>query len=161
MTLTFLFVLIYIVLSLSLTVTDMREGLLPDALTCPLLWGGMLWHLLCQPQTLNAAAWGAIAGYAGFALIYWGYRALRRHEGLGYGDVKFLAALGAWHGWQNLPWLIALSSILACAFTAACAVRCGKWQAIKNPLPFGPFMAAAGLIAGWQTFGLSAIYLQL
>lgn len=161
MTLTFVFIFIYLTLSLSLTAIDMRKGLLPDALTCPLLWGGLLWHLLCQPQKLATAVWGAIAGYAGFALIYWGYRTLRRREGLGYGDVKFLAALGAWHGWQNLPWLISLSSILACTFIAACGLRSGKWQAIKNPLPFGPFMAAAGLIAGWQTFGLSAIYLQL
>jgi len=161
MTLTSLFILIYIALSLLLTATDIRQGLLPDALTCPLLWSGMLWHLLCQPQKLDAAVWGAIAGYAGFALVYWSYRAIRQREGLGYGDIKFLAALGAWHGWHNLPWLISLSSILACAFIAVCRLRCDKWQAIKNPLPFGPFMAAAGLIVGWQTFGLSTIYLQL
>lgn len=155
------FIIVYIALSFTLAIVDIRQGLLPDALTCPLLWCGLLWHLLCQPQELANAVWGAITGYAGFALIYWGYRAVRRREGLGYGDVKFLAALGAWHGWQNLSYLILLSSLLACTFLVVYGLRTGKWQAIKNPLPFGPYMAAAGLIASWQTFYLPTILLRL
>lgn len=76
---------------------DAKHGLLPDRFTCPLLWSGLLFSQVCNPDGLADALWGAIIGYGTFAVIYWGYRILRHKEGLGYGDVKFLAALGAWH----------------------------------------------------------------
>lgn len=91
------FLIFYASFSLLLGIYDARTGLLPDRFTCPLLWGGLLYHQICLPERLPDALWGAIAGYGGFALIYWGYRLRYQKEGLGYGDVKYLAALGAWH----------------------------------------------------------------
>lgn len=95
------FLIFYTSFSLLLGIYDARTGLLPDRFTCPLLWGGLLYHQICLPERLPDALWGAIAGYGGFALIYWGYRLRYQKEGLGYGDVKYLAALGAWHCWGN------------------------------------------------------------
>lgn len=149
-----IFLSIYLAMNLVLIRCDIRTGLLPDRFTCPLLWTGLLWHCTLHPPFLVNAVIGAIAGYAGFALIYWGYRFVRHQEGLGYGDIKFLAALGAWHGWQSLPMLVFLAALLAgCAVvTKACLSR--RLQALKNPLPFGPFLAAAGLLIGYHTMGL-------
>ncbi|EEF7432670.1 leader peptidase HopD, partial [Salmonella enterica subsp. enterica serovar Java] len=108
-------------------------------------------HQICLPERLPDALWGAIAGYGGFALIYWGYRLRYQKEGLGYGDVKYLAALGAWHCWERLPLLVFLAAMLACGgFGVALLVR-GK-SALINPLPFGPWLAAAGFITGWKAF---------
>lgn len=142
--------LFYCVLSLWLCWHDIRTGLLPDRLTCPLLWGGLAYNLCLQPPQLSSAVLGAIAGYGGLALIYWLYRWIRKREGVGYGDVKFLAALGAWHGWEALPQLMALACGLALSFVAGQIILGHLSGALKNPLPFGPFLAAAGLITGWQ-----------
>lgn len=145
------FFFIYLALCLTLSYQDIRYGLLPDRFTCPLLWGGLLWHACNDPQRLPSAVWGAIAGYGAFAAIYWGYRLLRRREGLGYGDIKFLAALGAWHGWQSLPQLVFIAAGLASTLVLIRLFRAGKLRALKNPLPFGPFLAAAGFITLMQT----------
>lgn len=98
---------------------------------------------------------GALAGYLSFAALYWLYRRVRGHEGLGYGDIKYLAALGAWHGWRMLPQLVLVASLLAGMtwVILGLSARCGgnrKWEK-NNPLPFGPFLAAAGFWCGWQT----------
>ena len=90
------FLLIYFALSALLVRTDIRTGLLPDKFLCPLLWTGLLYQLCLHPDFLPSAVVGAMAGYAGFAIIYWGYRLICRREGMGYGDIKYLAALGAW-----------------------------------------------------------------
>jgi len=146
-----LFWLLYSALTLALCWYDYRTGMLPDRLTCPLLWTGVLWHLCLHQAQLAQAMWGAIIGYSIFALIYWGYRGLRHREGLGYGDVKFTAALGAWHGWQMLPALILIASLLALLFVMLAALQQRSVQKLKNPLPFGPFLATAGFIlAGTQ-----------
>lgn len=144
------FLLTYLFLSGRLWVTDLRTGFLPDRLTCPLLWSGLIYHQLLLPARLPAALWGAVAGYVLFALLYWSYRLAYRQEGLGYGDVKFLAALGAWHEWQSLPMLVFIAAFLACAAVGMDYFRYGK-AVLKNPLPFGPYMAAAGFIMGWKT----------
>lgn len=89
------FLILYACLSVLLFLWDAKHGLLPDRFTCPLLWSGLLFSQVCNPDGLADALWGAIIGYGTFAVIYWGYRILRHKEGLGYGDVKFLAALGA------------------------------------------------------------------
>lgn len=149
------FFLCYSGLTLALCQQDLRNGLLPDRFTCPLLWCGLLFYLCLAPQRLGDAVWGAIAGYLSFAGIYWLYRGFRGREGLGYGDIKYLAALGAWHGWQILPRLVLIASFLAgitwgilAFYTRLCRHR--RWI-LNNPLPFGPFMAAAGFWCGWQT----------
>ncbi|EGE36422.1 leader peptidase HopD [Salmonella enterica subsp. enterica serovar Gallinarum str. SG9] len=145
------FLIFYASFSLLLGIYDARTGLLPDRFTCPLLWGGLLYHQICLPERLPDALWGAIAGYGGFALIYWGYRLRYQKEGLGYGDVKYLASLGAWHCWETLPLLVFLAAMLACGgFGVALLVR-GK-SALINPLPFGPWLAVAGFITGWKVF---------
>ncbi|WP_148653724.1 prepilin peptidase, partial [Klebsiella pneumoniae] len=89
------------------------------------------------------AVWGAIGGYLAFGLIYWLYRGIRGREGIGYGDIKFLAALGAWHGWKVLPQLVLIAAILACAAVTALTLCTRTRQTLHYPLPFGPFLAAA------------------
>lgn len=144
------FLTIYFTLSLLLGVYDLRTGLLPDRFTCPLLWSGLLYHQCCLPAGLPDAVWGAVAGYGGLAFLYWIYLWLYHKEGIGYGDVKFLAALGAWHSWQPLPVLVFLAALFACVVALGLFIRSGK-AALKNPLPFGPFLAAAGFIVSGQT----------
>lgn len=141
------FVLIYAGLSGLLWFEDLRTGLLPDKFTCPLLWGGLIYHQCCRPAQLSDALWGAVAGYGVFALFYWGYRLICRQEGLGFGDVKFLAALGSWHRWDALPLLVLLAASLACCMTGFAWIKHGR-KVLKNPLPFGPYLAAAGFIIG-------------
>ena len=129
---TLAFFIIYGGLLLTLCWHDLRYGLLPDKFTCPLLWGGLLYYLCMSPANLQHAVWGAIAGYLAFALIYWLYRGIRGREGIGYGDVKFLAALGAWQGWRILPQIDLISTILACA-AVALLILCGKHRlALRN-----------------------------
>ncbi|AJF70570.1 peptidase A24 [Raoultella ornithinolytica] len=149
------FLLFYCGFSLALCWHDLRYGLLPDRLTCPLLWLGLLFYLCRMPTGLENAVWGAIAGYLAFALVYWVYRGVRGYEGLGYGDVKFLAALGAWHGWQSLPQLVFMATLIACATLLLRVVILNRRGVLNNPLPFGPFLAAAGFYCGWQTLLVS------
>ncbi|WP_083126941.1 prepilin peptidase [Kosakonia sacchari] len=145
------FLAVYLLLNLMLAWHDIHTGLLPDRLTCPLLWVGLIWHCFANAELLKQAVIGATAGYIGFAVIYWGYKMLRGKEGLGYGDVKYLSALGAWHGWQNLPGLVFIAAFLACSVASINALRSRSLQALKNPLPFGPFLAAAGLLTGYYS----------
>jgi len=100
---------------------------------------------------LPEAVLGAIAGYVSFAAIYWGFRWLYGYEGLGYGDVKYLSALGAWHGWESLPALVCIAATLACGLVLLRGIVLRSLQTIKNPLPFGPCLAAAGLLVGIHT----------
>ena len=143
--------LVYSGLSLTLCWYDLRYGLLPDRLTCPLLWSGLLCCLYYAPLQLEYAVGGAIGGYLAFALLYWLYRGIRGYEGLGYGDVKLLAALGAWHGWQMLPQLVFMATVFAGGVMLLLMILGKVQRSLNNPLPFGPFLAAAGFWCGWQT----------
>lgn len=145
------FLAFYLILTWLLVAEDIRTRLLPDKYTCPLLWTGLLYHICNRPELLTSAVVGAMAGYLGFALIYWGYRFIYKREGLGYGDVKYLAALGAWYGWCVLPALALSAALLAAIYVLIQMLRHPNKQKLKNPLPFGPFMAAAGLLTGWQS----------
>lgn len=155
------FLMSYLGLSILLSWKDIRTGLLPDHYTCPLLWAGLTYHLICAPHTLADAVWGATGGYLAFAVLYWGYRLLRQREGLGYGDIKLLAALGAWHGWQALPQLVALAALLGMSFVLIRFLFIRSIQALKNPLRFGPFLATAGLITGYLNSQVAVIWLAL
>ncbi|HDT2078548.1 prepilin peptidase [Enterobacter sp. A11] len=148
---TLTFLLIYSSLTAFLVHADIRYGLLPDKFLCPLLWVGLLFQLCIHPDFLPSAVVGAMAGYFGFAVIYWGYRFICRREGMGYGDVKYLSALGAWHGWCVLPTLALLAALMALLSLLVFSLLTSDKEAIKNPLPFGPFLAAAGLCVGWKT----------
>lgn len=145
------FLLIYLLLTALLVREDVRSGLLPDRYVCPLLWTGLLFQLCLHPQFLPSAVAGAMAGYLGFAAIYWGYRLVCHREGLGYGDVKYLAALGAWHGWCILPLLALAAALMALLYLLILSLWHPEKEPLKNPLPFGPFLAAAGLCVGWQS----------
>lgn len=145
------FFISYLLLSGALCWYDARTGLLPNRLTCPLLWSGLLFQLCLQPTNLSDALWGVFVGYGVMTLLYWGYRAIRRREGLGYGDIKYLAALGAWHGWQQLPALLLTASAMAIAYIISNACWRRSAADIKNPLPFGPFLGAAGFIVAGTT----------
>lgn len=144
------FFILYLLLSAALCWYDARTGLLPNRLTCPLLWTGLLFQLCLYPASINDALWGVFAGYLIMATLYWGYRLIRRREGLGYGDVKYLAALGAWHCWQSLPVLLLTASAMAGTYVLSRAYWRRSMAEIKNPLPFGPFLGAAGFIIAGQ-----------
>ncbi|MDH4173014.1 MAG: A24 family peptidase [Betaproteobacteria bacterium] len=130
---------------LALTVIDLDTQLLPDDITLPLLWGGLLVNLAGAFVPLRTAVIGAVAGYLSLWFVYWGFKLATGKEGMGYGDFKLLAAIGAWLGWQKLPLVILLSSVVGAAVGIALIViaRHGR----EKPIPFGPYLAAAGLIA--------------
>ncbi len=143
---------------LILTVIDIDHQLLPDQITLPLLWLGLLYHASVGPLGLHDAVWGAAAGYLSLWSVYWLFKLVTGKEGMGYGDFKLLAALGAWMGWQMLPLIILLSSVVG-------AVVGGLLIAIQRqgskPIPFGPYLAAAGIIALFWGDTLVSRYLQL
>ncbi|CAO1663703.1 Prepilin leader peptidase/N-methyltransferase [Halomonas sp. NYA30] len=144
---------------LALAVIDFRTQLLPDVITLPLLWAGLLFQLLFQPFMLPDAVIGVMVGYLSLWSFYWLFKLVTGKEGMGFGDFKLLAALGAWLGWSFLPLILILSAGLGAVvgLTAqACAPRLrGK------PLPFGPFLALAGWVALLVGDELMALYLSL
>lgn len=130
---------------LAASVIDLHHQLLPDDLTLPLLWLGLLMALLGLGANLRAAVIGAMAGYLSLWLIYQGFRLLTGKEGMGHGDFKLLAALGAWTGWQYLVTIVLLSSLVGAVCGLGLILFRGRER--SAPLPFGPFLAAAGWIA--------------
>lgn len=130
---------------IALTMIDADTQLLPDNMTLPLLWGGLIVNYFGLITTLEHALWGAIAGYLALWLVFWGFKILTGKEGMGYGDFKLLAALGAWLGWQMLPVIILLSSVVGAVIGIAMIVIQGRDKA--TPMPFGPYLAIAGWIA--------------
>jgi len=130
---------------LAASVIDLHHQLLPDDLTLPLLWLGLLVALFGLGTDLRSAVIGAMAGYLSLWLVYQGFRLLTGKEGMGHGDFKLLAALGAWTGWQYLVTIVLLSSLVGAICGLALILLRGR--ARGAPLPFGPFLAAAGWIA--------------
>jgi leader peptidase (prepilin peptidase)/N-methyltransferase len=130
---------------LALTVIDIDTQLLPDDITLPLLWAGLLFNLFVGPVPLQDAVVGAAAGYLLLWSIYWLFKFATGKEGMGYGDFKLLAALGAWLGWQSLPMVILLSSAVGAAL--GILIIMARGQDRSTPLPFGPYLATAGWIA--------------
>lgn len=129
----------------ALTMIDVDHQLLPDDITLPLLWLGLLFNLTGTYAGLGDAVIGAMAGYLILWTVYQVFKLLTGKEGMGYGDFKLLAALGAWMGWQMLPVIILLSSAVGAIVGIAMMIikRRGK----DIPIPFGPYLAAAGWIA--------------
>jgi leader peptidase (prepilin peptidase)/N-methyltransferase len=123
---------------------DARTHLLPDSITLPLLWAGLLLNLGQGFTPLVDAVIGAAAGYLFLWSIYWAFRLLRGKEGMGYGDFKLLAALGAWFGWHALPQLILISA-LSGSIVGVTALLRGR-LARDQALPFGPYLAVAGIM---------------
>ncbi|NOV27320.1 prepilin peptidase [Cupriavidus necator] len=129
---------------LALTMIDADTQLLPDQITLPVLWLGLLLNLAGLFVALPDAVIGAAAGYLVLWLAYWLFRLLRGKEGMGFGDFKLMAALGAWFGWQALPALVLLSSVAGVLFGLANIAL--RRQERDTPFPFGPFIALAGVV---------------
>jgi leader peptidase (prepilin peptidase)/N-methyltransferase len=144
---------------IALTFIDYDSQLLPDSITLPLLWLGLLFNLFGTFTDLQSAVIGAMAGYLSLWLVYWGFKLATGKEGMGYGDFKLLAALGAWLGWQILPLTILLSSLVG-ALVGIALIALAK-HGRNVPIPFGPYLATAGLIALFWGKELTEAYLQL
>ncbi|MDE2310515.1 MAG: prepilin peptidase, partial [Betaproteobacteria bacterium] len=144
---------------IALAFIDFDTQLLPDDLTLPLLWAGLLFNLWGTYASLASAVVGAIAGYLSLWLVYWGFKLFTGKEGMGYGDFKLLAAIGAWLGWQMLPLVILLSSLVGAVvgITLIVAARHGR----NIPIPYGPYLAGGGLIALFWGQTLTQSYLHL
>ena len=137
--------LLFAYLLIALTFIDADTQLLPDDLSYPLLWAGLLVNLNGTLVPLRDAVIGAAAGYMALWSVYWAFKLATGKEGMGYGDFKLLAALGAWLGWAMLPIIIMLSSVVG-ALVGICLIVFTKHGRDK-PIPFGPYLAAAGMIA--------------
>ena len=148
---------------ITLTMIDYDHQLLPDSLTLPLLWLGLIINSQGVFTDLESALWGAVFGYLSLWSVYWVFKLVTGKEGMGFGDFKLLAALGAWMGWQLLPLIVILSSLVGAVIGIGLIALKGREQG--QPMPFGPFLAIAGWIAiiwgeqiinsYWQFIGLS------
>lgn len=130
---------------IALTFIDFDTQLLPDSITQPLIWLGLLLNLNGFFTSLNEALVGAVAGYLSLWSVYWLFKLATKKEGMGYGDFKLLAAIGAWLGWQMLPLVILLSSLVGAVVGISLILFAGHGRQI--PIPFGPYLAGGGLIA--------------
>jgi leader peptidase (prepilin peptidase) / N-methyltransferase len=147
--------LVLIFALVALTGIDFDTQLLPDDITLPLLWAGLLLNVLGGFTTLSSAVLGAVFGYLALWSIYWVFKLITGKEGMGYGDFKLLAALGAWFGWQALPLIILLSSLVGAVVGISLIALQGKDR--QTAIPFGPYLAGAGLLTlffGSQLAGL-------
>jgi len=130
---------------IAMTLIDYDTKTLPDDLTYPLLWLGLLVNLNGTIVPLRDAVIGAMAGYMALWAVYWLFKLATGKEGMGYGDFKLLAALGAWMGWTMLPTIVILSSVVGAIVGISLIVFARRDR--NNPIPFGPYLAAAGMIA--------------
>lgn len=137
--------LVFVWALIALAFIDLDTQLLPDSITLPLVWAGLLLNLIGGFTDLASAVTGAIAGYLVLWSVYWAFKLVTGKEGMGFGDFKLLAAIGAFLGWQTLPVVILLSSLVGA--TVGIALIALKSHRRETPIPFGPYLAAAGLIA--------------
>ncbi|MBK6677989.1 MAG: prepilin peptidase [Rhodocyclaceae bacterium] len=151
--------MVFIAAMVALTCIDFDTQLLPDDITLPLLWLGLLFNLWNTYTDLSSAMIGAIAGYLSLWSVYWLFKLITGKEGMGYGDFKLLAAIGAWLGWQVLPLTILLSSFVGALVGIALIVLARRGRNV--PIPFGPYLATAGVIALFWGKSLTAAYLGL
>jgi leader peptidase (prepilin peptidase)/N-methyltransferase len=142
---------------IALTFIDIDTQLLPDSITLPLLWAGLLFNLMGTFTDLQSSVVGAMLGYLSLWLVYWAFKLATGKEGMGYGDFKLLAALGAWLGWQMLPLIILLSSLVGAVVGILLIILAKRGRNV--PIPFGPYLAAAGLLALFWGQELTQAYL--
>lgn len=143
---------------IALSTIDYRTTLLPDSITLPFLWLGLLANINGTFTDLTSAVVGAMAGYLSLWSVYWGFKLLTGKDGMGFGDFKLLGLLGAWLGWQMLPIIIVLSS-LAGAIIGLSLIALGRDK--DHPIPFGPYLAIAGWTALIWGESLTAHYFEL
>ena len=139
-----------------LTMIDYDHQLLPDDITIPILWLGLIINYFGLITTLEAAVLGAVAGYLILWTVYWLFKILTGKEGMGQGDFKLLAALGAWMGWQALPQIILLSSLIGALIGIGLILIKGRDKNI--PIPFGPYLAGAGFVSLLWNEELAQLY---
>ncbi|HEY9826236.1 MAG TPA: A24 family peptidase [Stenomitos sp.] len=144
---------------IALTAIDFDTQLLPDSITLPLLWLGFAFNLGNTFSDLSTAVIGAMAGYLALWSIFWVFKLATGKEGMGYGDFKLLAALGAWLGWTMLPVIILLSSVVGALVGISLIVFARHGRDV--PIPFGPYLATAGMIALFWGPQLTRNYLGL
>jgi leader peptidase (prepilin peptidase)/N-methyltransferase len=130
---------------ITLAFIDMDTQLLPDAITSPLLWGGLLVNLGDVFTDIRSAVIGAVVGYLLLWLVYHSYKLITRREGMGYGDFKLLAVIGAWFGWQMLPLVILFSSVTGVIVGIGLVLFARHGYHV--PIPFGPFLVGGGMVA--------------
>jgi leader peptidase (prepilin peptidase)/N-methyltransferase len=130
---------------IALAFIDIDTQLLPNDITMPLLWGGLLINLGGGFVDIHSAVIGAVAGYLALWSVYWGYKVITEKEGMGYGDFKLLAVIGAWFGWQMLPLVILFSSIVGSVVGIGLILLTKRGRHI--PIPFGPYLAGGGIVA--------------
>ena len=151
--------LLFIWCMIALTFIDLDTQLLPDSITLPLLWAGLLLNLGGTFTDIRSAVVGAATGYLSLWAVYWSFKLATGKEGMGYGDFKLLAAIGAWLGWQILPLTILVSSMVGAVVGIALIVFAKHGRNI--PIPFGPYLAAAAIIALFWGKPLTQQYLGL
>ncbi|THF61592.1 prepilin peptidase [Pseudothauera rhizosphaerae] len=149
--------IIFLWMMIALAFIDLDTQLLPDDLTLPLLWIGLAFNLGGTFTDLPSAVIGAMAGYLALWSVYWLFKLTTGKEGMGYGDFKLLAAIGAWLGWQLLPLTILFSSLVGAAVGIALIVFARHGRSV--PIPFGPYLAAAGILALFWGESLTRLYL--
>ena len=149
--------LVFVWALIALAFIDFDTNLLPDSLTLPLLWLGLIFNLASTYTTLPEAVIGAIAGYLVLWSIYWLFKLATGKEGMGYGDFKLLAAIGAWLGWELLPVTLLLSSVVGALVGIAMIVLIKHDRRV--PIPFGPYLAGGGLVALFFGDQLTRAYL--
>lgn len=143
---------------ITLTMIDFDHQLLPDSITLPFLWLGLIANSVGLFCSLPEALWGAVFGYLSLWSVYWLFKLVTGKEGMGHGDFKLLAVLGAWFGWQVLPMIILLSSLVGAIVGIFLLVLKNKGKSV--PIPFGPYLAAAGFIAAIWGEELTRTYLN-
>jgi leader peptidase (prepilin peptidase)/N-methyltransferase len=137
--------LVFVWALIALAFIDLDTQLLPDSVTQPLLWLGLILNMWNTFTDLRTALIGTLAGYLSLWTVYWMFKLLTKKEGMGYGDFKLLAAIGAWLGWTLLPFTILASSMVGAAAGIAMIVIGGRER--SKPIPFGPYLSAAGIVA--------------
>lgn len=150
--------LIFTWLLIAMSVIDIDHQILPDTLTLGLLWLGLIVNSFGLFTDLQSAIWGAVFGYLSLWCVYWLFKLTTGKEGMGFGDFKLLAALGAWLGVTSLPLIILLSSVVGAVVGIAGIIILGRDKNL--PIPFGPYLAAAGWIAALWGNDIIAWYLS-
>ncbi len=152
-------VLVFAWTMIALAFIDLDTFYLPDDITLPLIWTGLLINMGGTFVDLRSAVIGAIAGYLALWIVFWAYKLATGKEGMGYGDFKLLAAIGAWLGWKMLPVVILLSSFVGAVVGISLIVFARHGRNV--PLPFGPYLALGGLIAMFWGDVLVNYYLRI
>jgi leader peptidase (prepilin peptidase)/N-methyltransferase len=150
--------LVFVWSMIALAFIDMDTFYLPDDITLPLVWAGLLANMGGLFVDLQSAVIGAIAGYLALWIVFWGYKLATGKDGMGYGDFKLLAAIGAWLGWKMLPVVILLSSLVGAIVGISLIVFARHGRNV--PIPFGPYLVLGGLIALFWGDQLLHYYLQ-